>query len=245
MNPPRLFDIPVLACDDWPTNGHLIEAVAQLGYLSPRSRVLDMTFGRGGWWTCWRPDELVAHDLHTLDGVDFRALPHVDGAFDVVCFDPPYVESRPDRSTMPRGRDFLNRYGMDTGPRNFAGMWEQLRKGLEEAARVVRPGGVVLVKCMAYQSGKRFRPVPAMVTVYAEGLGLDLADELTHRRNPGPGEWDSQNSSRRNTSTLLVLRRRRRRPRRGTTAATLSFAQLLQRAIASGPAAYAAAEEAV
>jgi hypothetical protein len=78
----------VPAAHRWPTNGHLIADAAKL-HISPDAVVLDPTYGRGTWWTVFRPAHLIAHDLH-LDGVDFRALPEPDDAVDVVAFDPPY-----------------------------------------------------------------------------------------------------------------------------------------------------------
>lgn len=42
----RLFDVPVLACTDWRSNGHLIADVAHL-HFPPDARVLDVTSRRG------------------------------------------------------------------------------------------------------------------------------------------------------------------------------------------------------
>lgn len=222
-NARRLFAVPIYACEDWTTNAALIATVHELGYINDTDTVLDMTYGRGGWWQLYRPAHLTGHDLD-LDGVDSTRLLEADGSIDVICIDPPYIETSPERAEhLNRGTDFLDRYGLDDGPEDFPAMWTLIAAFLREAARVVKPGGVVLIKSMNYQSGRRFRPVTMMIAIYAEALGLDIDDELIHRRNPGPGTWDSQNVARRNTSTLLVLRRRRRKPRSGTTAAHLRF----------------------
>ena len=53
-----------------PTNGPLLAAAAQL-WIADDDLVVDVTYGRGMFWTHYRPGRLVAHDL-ALDGVDFR-----------------------------------------------------------------------------------------------------------------------------------------------------------------------------
>src|SRR4051812_26056261 len=69
------------------SNADLIAAIAPL-YLT--GSVLDVTYGKGMWWRRFQPDPFGHHDI-ALDGVDFRALPHADGSWSAVCFDPPYV----------------------------------------------------------------------------------------------------------------------------------------------------------
>ena len=56
-----------------PTNGPLLAAAAQL-WIAPEDLVVDVAYGRGKFWTQYRPDRLVAHDL-ALDSVDFRSPP--------------------------------------------------------------------------------------------------------------------------------------------------------------------------
>lgn len=211
----------VLACQDWHNNGELIADLARLGYLRAEHSVVDVTYGKGTWWNTWRPLDLIAHDLDQTkgDGVDFRQLPHPPASFDVVAYDPPYINSTPaDVSTTP---SFGDAYGLAAETRNsFEELWALLAGGLAEAARVVRPGGLVLAKAMAYTNGRIFRHVPALLIAYGEALGLDLVDELLLRRTPGPLSIDpsSVTRSRRNVSTLLIFRRRSTGPRTGPTA---------------------------
>lgn len=42
-----MSEAPVLAFDKYPTNGHLIAAVARLGHLRPDDLVLDASYGEG------------------------------------------------------------------------------------------------------------------------------------------------------------------------------------------------------
>jgi hypothetical protein len=41
----------VLAASYWKTNADMIVDVVRLGYIRPTDRVIDLTFGRGKWWT--------------------------------------------------------------------------------------------------------------------------------------------------------------------------------------------------
>lgn len=198
---------PVLAADTWRTNADLIADVALLGHLRSEWRTLDPTYGRGLWWTSWRPVELVTHDLR-LDGVDFRDLPHDAASFDAVAFDPPYV-SVGGRSTTGLA-DLHDRFGLTDAPVTPAGVQELIDAGLAEVARVVRPGGTVLVKCQDYVSGGRLWPGTHLTLTRALELGLVLVDRFEHvagiRPQP-PGR--RQVHARRNLSTLFVLRSRR------------------------------------
>ena len=73
----------------------LIATVAKLGYLGePDHTVLDTTYGRGLWWTRYRPANLVI-----LDG-DFRDMDYETESIPVVCYDPP--TSRPATGTARR-----------------------------------------------------------------------------------------------------------------------------------------------
>jgi hypothetical protein len=151
------------------SNGALMAAVARLGYLP--GPVLDLTYGRGLWWTRFRPDELI------IGHGDFRDRPEVDGSVPVVCFDPPYI-STGNRETSSVD-EFYDRYGLGDAPG-----WRQIRQlideGLAECARILKPHGYLLVKCMDYvESGHK---IWNTFHVYneAETLGLRLVDRFIH-----------------------------------------------------------------
>lgn len=194
----------ILAAQAWPTNGDLIADVAALGYLRPEWRTLDPTFGRGLWWTRFRPESIVAHDLK-LDGVDFRNLPEGDASFDAVAFDPPYV-SVGGRTTsgIP---DFLARYGLAEAPKSPAALQMMIDAGISEIERVLRPGGVLLVKCADYISSGQLWPGTFFTADAGFRVGLRLLDRFEHvaakPRPQPPGR--RQVHARRNLSTLLVF----------------------------------------
>ena len=210
--PLRQPDGPVLAATAWPSNAHMVEDLARLGYLRADWRTIDPTYGRGNWWTRWRPDELTVHDLDLDlddgDGVDFRDLPEVDGAYDAAVFDPPYVCVGGRTTTgLP---DMHDRYGLTDAPRTPAGVQALIDDGLAEVARVVRHRGLVLVKCQDYITSGRLWPGTHHTTTRGLELGLRLVDRLEYLTSPRPQpSGRRQVHARRNLSTLLVWEVRR------------------------------------
>lgn len=167
------------------TNADLLAAVAPL-YLA--GSVLDVTFGTGRFWHRFRPPELTFHDL-ALDGVDFRDLPHGDGSFESVVFDPPYipqggVSSRID--ARPNERAFRGLFGLDR-TRTDRELWGDLiRPGLSEVVRV--SSRWVLAKCCDYVDGKGLVLGHVRMIDAGESLGARLHDLIVFTfERPGPG----------------------------------------------------------
>jgi tRNA G10 N-methylase Trm11 len=205
---------PVLAATEWRSNAELIADCVRLGYLREEWATLDPTYGRGVWWNVWRPPHLVVHDIE-LDGVDFRHLPEPDATFDAVAFDPPYVcVGGRTTTTLP---DFHARFGLTNAPRTPAALQEMNDAGLAEMHRVLRPRGVLLVKCKDYVWSSRIWLGTHLTLTRALGLGFELVDRFEHigRPNPQPersradGKPAVQKHARRNLSTLFVLRKGR------------------------------------
>lgn len=184
-------------------NAQLIASVAEL-YLT--GSVLDVTYGGGKWWDRYRPDDFTFHDI-AIDNVDFRDLPHDDGSFDTVCFDPPYVTS----GTLgldPGPRTFRERFGIDRES-HYGGesdLYDLIRDGLKEATRVAR--AFVLVKCMEFTSSRKFHDMPYNVTRWCEELGWAKHDVIVHASGTGPGGHNiwTPIRARRAHSYLLVFR---------------------------------------
>lgn len=203
---------PVLAATEWRSNAELIVDCVRLGYLREEWATLDPTYGRGVWWKAWRPPNLITHDIE-LDGVDFRQLPEPNASFDAVAFDPPYVcTGGRTTSTIP---DFNARFGLIDTPRTPAALQEMNEAGLAEMHRVLRPRGVLLVKCKDYVwSGRLFLGTHQTLT-RAISLGFEPIDRMEHVGKPGPqpersradGKPVVQQHARRNLSTLFVLRK--------------------------------------
>lgn len=189
----------------WSSNAALIADCAKLGYLAADLSTIDPTYGRGQWWKAWRPTYLIAHDLRQ-DGVDFRELPETTGSIGQGVFDPPYM--------APGGRktssidDFNDRFGLHTTARNPAENQTLIDGGVSELHRVLRPKGVLLVKCMDYINSGRYFAVTHYTLQHALTIGFELVDRLEHNKQPGPQSQKRQVHARRNLSTLFVLRKR-------------------------------------
>jgi hypothetical protein len=187
----------------------MIAAVARLGYLKVDYTTLDPTWGLGNWWTVWRPRSLVAHDLYTLDGVDFCALPHRDGLFLAVAFDPPYKLNGTDQGEGER-------FGVSGAYVPWRDRHALIRAGMAECARVLARGGHLLVKCQDQVCGGKVRWQTDEFSAYGVGeLGLAKVDRLDYLVTPRPqpertradGKVSVQEHARRNYSTLLVFKK--------------------------------------
>ena len=200
----------VLAVGGYTSNADLIAACFQLGYLAEDRRTLDPTYGLGRFWKTRRPVELVASDLDITRSpvgasIDFTALPWPDADFDDVVFDPPYKLNGTSRGTGPAASD--DSYGVAGQATSWQDRHALIRAGIDECARVLRPGGHLLIKCQDQVCSGRVRWQTREFADHAEGLGCVLVDALIlvgHRQQP-PGR--RQVHARRNYSTLLVLQK--------------------------------------
>lgn len=128
--------------------------------------VADVTWGKGVFWTKVPPKryKLLASDLKT-NGVDCRELPYEDGSIDCVVLDPPYMEGLFRRSIghMAGGGShaaFRENYSNGkatngTGPKWHGAVIDLYFKAGYEAARVLKPDGVLIVKCQDEVSANR------------------------------------------------------------------------------------------
>lgn len=196
----------VMAISEAKNNAQLIAECAQLGYLKKNWLTLDPTYGRGRFWTEWRPNDLVISDLDpkvTAPSDDFTALPQADGTYDAVVFDPPYKLSGTPTSKGPASGDAS--YGI-VKYQTIDERHQLIYDGLDECLRVLKKGGMLLVKCQDQVSSGR---VHWQTMLFTQHLADDtkLVDMLHlpgYRRQP---MGRRQLHARRNYSTLLVLRK--------------------------------------
>lgn len=205
----------VLSAQPWPTNADLIYDVAQLGYLRDTDIILDPTYGRGLWWKRWTPGTLVALDRKTDPDWDFRTMTRFsDETFDVVAFDPPYVAQGGRKTVGAGAKDFTDRFGLDDCAATPADVSFDIQRGIHASYRVLKPGGVMLLKCKNYVSSGQLWPGAHLAWTDAVDCGFKYVDEFTMIAGTGPqpsknldGTDRRQVHARQNASVLMIFRK--------------------------------------
>jgi len=194
----------------WPSNAEMMYDLVRIGYVDPNRKIVDLTYGRGTWWTMLRAEghklrHLVEHDV-SIDGVDFRdPLPERAGSAHTVTFDPPYVSTGGrTTSTIP---EFNGRYGVMYAERTPELNQELLiNPGILNAKRILNPDGKLIVKATNYISSNTYKQAARWSIEYAESIGLELRDQwftAGHvRAQPGGRKV---NHARNNWSVALVF----------------------------------------
>lgn len=125
-------------------------------YVPEGSRVLDMTWGRGNFWAETESREVIGIDIATPKDclADLRYTPFSDSVFDAVVLDPPYAR----RVGTSIKSSIAEPYGLAAAEAPIG--WEATRKlyrdGAKEALRLLRDGGVLILKCQdEIESGKQ------------------------------------------------------------------------------------------
>lgn len=192
----------VLAVNDWPTNAALIADVAKL-YLKPDDWVLDVTYGRGRWWTEYRPKHLVTNDLYSDEAMyhdDFREVYHrwAPEAFDVIAFDPPYK-----LNGTPALGDFDDAYGI-AQPTSWRERMDLIEEGLVSCL-ALEPR-VLLAKCQDQVVSGKMRWQTHVLTEAAARSDVRLVDrfDMIGGTRPQP-KGRRQVHARGRGSTLLVF----------------------------------------
>jgi hypothetical protein len=201
-------------------------------HVTPGSKVADVTFGKGVFWKKITPGsydlhvsdiELVVGEpdifVHYRDRVDCRALPYEDASLDCVVLDPPYMEGffrraqthRAGSGTHAAFRDAYadgNTYDAgEDGPKWHDAVIDlYLRAGLE-ARRVLRSGGVLIVKCQDEVSANKQHLTHVEIVTGYEDMGFYCKDLFVLVRNNAPGvsRLLRQVHARKNHSYFLVF----------------------------------------
>lgn len=203
-------DAPVMAIIEG-DNTDVIEACHRLGYINDHDYVLDPTYGKGRWWTKWRPavERFNTSDIdpeRSLPGpIDFRDMPYDDSSFDVVAFDPPYKLNGTGGSHASD-----EAYGVAGAYTHWTAKHRLITDGMTECARVLRPGGRLLLKCQDQVSSGQVRWQTFEFAGHAATLNLTLIDMLhlvSYRAQP---DGRRQLHARRNYSTMMIFAKAKR-----------------------------------
>lgn len=194
------------------TNADLIPDVLKL-YV-PGGEVIDMTYGLGVFWknVDLSGYKLVKNDIDPERGdvhEDFRQTHWEDGYFDAVILDPPYASRSGSliKASIDRGYNNAKR-ALKDGIYGTENVMQFYRDGINEAMRVVKPGGYIMVKCMDEIMGGKQQRNHITIWNYAQNTGLLDVDLFVLVQNGIPTmRHNYQLHARKNNSFLWVFQK--------------------------------------
>jgi tRNA G10 N-methylase Trm11 len=183
------------------TNADLMPHIFEL-YVPEGSRVADVTFGKGVFWHKIDPTkyDLLASDLMT--GVDFRDLPYEDRSNDCLVLDPPYMHGG---KTVHKNINACYQNGSVV--RGHESIVRLYASGILEAARTLRPKGIIIVKCQDEIEGGKQRWSHMEIVSLLEMFGFEVIDLFVLVQTSIPVmRQPEQQHARKNHSYALVAR---------------------------------------
>ena len=178
--------------------------------------VADVTYGSGVFWRNVPPGRyrLLATDIST--GVDCRRLPYEDQSLDCVVLDPPYMEgffrkSADNLAGSGSHVTFREKYSngepVPGGPKWHRAVLDLYFRAGDEAHRVLRNGGVFIVKCQDEVSANTQHLTHVELINHFEKLGFYTKDlfVVVRPNRPCVSRIKRQVHARKNHSYFLVL----------------------------------------
>jgi hypothetical protein len=179
-------------------------------YVAPGSTVADVTYGQGVFWKKIMSDtyRVLATDLK--EGTDCRQLPYDDGSIDCVVFDPPYMHTPGGSAHV--GHQNYEGYYRNNGTRHSFKKYHEAVLDLyfstaDEARRVLRAGGFLIVKCQDEVCANRQRLTHVeIINEYArKGFVAEDLFVVMRRNRPGMSRVIRQAHARKNHSYFIVF----------------------------------------
>jgi len=178
-------------------------------YVPLGSAVADVTYGKGVFWRRVPRDAYTLHATDLATGVDCRELPYEDASMDCVVFDPPYMHT-------PGGTAHVNHQNFEAYYRNnqasstakyHEAVLELYFAAGREAWRVLRAGGVYIVKCQDEVCANRQRLTHVELINEFANLGFIAEDLFVVLRpgSPGVSRVLVQAHARKNHSYFVVF----------------------------------------
>ena len=180
-------------------------------YVSTDAVVADVTYGQGTFWgKVHRPDlRLLTTDL--LTGTDCRSLPYDDTSIDAVILDPPYMHT-PGQGAHDGHQNYEYYYRNNATANSGSSKYHEAVLDLyfsagKEAARVLKDGGILIVKCQDEVCANRQRLAHVEIINEYGGYGLQAEDlfVVTRTSKPGMSRMFRQRHARKNHSYFLVF----------------------------------------
>ena len=178
--------------------------------------VADVTYGKGVFWQRIPQERYTLHQSDIQTGVDCRKLPYTDASHDCVVLDPPYMEglfrrSKDHLAGAGTHAAFRNHYsngeGTLGGPKYHAAVLDLYFKAGIEARRVLREGGVLIVKCQDEVSANQQRLTHVEIINEYSKMGFYPKDlfVVVRMNRPGVSRILKQEHARKNHSYFIVF----------------------------------------
>jgi len=184
-------------------------------YLSTGSKVADVTYGKG---VFWKRIPKGLYELHPSDiktGIDCRKLPYEDESFDCVVLDPPYMHT-PGGTAHSNHQNYEEYYQNNEASASGNGKYHEAVLDLyfrasEEAYRVLRTEGLLLVKCAdeVCANKQRLTHVELINELSRKGFVTEDLFVLVRQNRPGMSRVLKQVHARKNHSYFIVFRKSR------------------------------------
>lgn len=155
------------------TNANLFPQVLKL-YVPEGSAIADVNYGKGVFWRNVDVSKYKLQASDLKDGIDMCALPYEGGSLDALVMDPPYMPT--EFTGVAQISDY---YGIK---RKFADKkWHEAvldlyYRGMREASRVLKPTGVMIVKCQDMVCANRQVLVHVDLINFMHSLGYRCED---------------------------------------------------------------------
>jgi len=197
------------------TNEEIFPLILRL-HVPPGSVVADVTYGYGIFWKNVPRNQYKVLPTDIKTGVDCRHLPYDDGTIDCVVLDPPYMEGfyRRSKSHMAGAGTyaaFRTTYsnGDETthGPKYHDAVVELYFRAGQEAHRVLRRYGLLIVKCQDEVSANMQRLTHVQIITNYESMGFYTKDLfiVVRPNRPAVSRVKKQQHARKNHSYFLVF----------------------------------------
>lgn len=197
------------------TNDKVFPEILKL-HVPVGSTVADVTYGLGVFWKEVPREKykLLATDLKT--GIDCRNLPYKNGMIDCLVLDPPYMEGLFRKNTGHLAGNgtygafrhaYSNGQTTNDGPKYHDAVLDLYFKAGKEASRVLKRGGMMIVKCQDEVSANKQRLTHVELINEFAKMGLFCKDlfVVVRQNRPAVSRMKKQVHARKNHSYFLVF----------------------------------------